>query len=332
LTKVYNERVTAVQKLNLGVAKGETFGLLGVNGAGKTTTFKMITGDIPITSGDVYLCRNSVKKNLAQVYKNVGYCPQFDAVIEQLTGRETIQMFANLRGIKETHIDRIVDNLAQNLLFTKHIDKKVGMYSGGNKRKLSTAVAMLGNPAVVFFDEPTTGLDPVARRHVWNAVNRLRESGTSVVITSHCMEECEALCSRLAIMVDGRFRCLGSPQHLKNKFGEGYSIVAQLNYTSTTSCKIENGGEILGNMHPWEVELQGLKDFIRNHFPHCELKDSHPGFVQYHVPANSAKWAQLFAVMEKAKEKFDLEAYSVGQTSLEQVFFNFTKLQESFEE
>ncbi|CAG7663857.1 unnamed protein product, partial [Allacma fusca] len=83
----------------------------------------------------------------------------------------------------------------------RHIDKKVGAYSGGNKRKLSTAVAMLGNPSVVFFDEPTTGLDPVARRHVWNAVNHLRESGTSVVITSHSMEECEALCSRLGIMV-----------------------------------------------------------------------------------------------------------------------------------
>ncbi|CAG7716860.1 unnamed protein product, partial [Allacma fusca] len=332
LTKVYNERMTAVKKLNLGVAKGETFGLLGVNGAGKTTTFKMITGDIPITSGDVFVCRNSIKRNLAAVYKNLGYCPQFDAVIEQLTGRETIKMFANLRGIKETHIDRIVNNLAENLLFTQHIDKKVGLYSGGNKRKLSTAVAMLGNPPVVFLDEPTTGLDPVARRHVWNAINRLRETGTSVVITSHCMEECEALCSRLAIMVDGRFRCLGSPQHLKNKFGEGYSIVAQLNYTSTTSSKTEQSNQVSGTAQPWELELRGLKDFIKSHFPDCELKDSHPGFVQYHVPGNSTKWAKLFAVMEEAKEKFNLEAYSVGQTSLEQVFFNFTKLQESYKE
>ncbi|CAG7727742.1 unnamed protein product [Allacma fusca] len=204
--------------------------------------------------------------------------------------------------------------------------------SGGNKRKLSTAVAMLGNPSVVFFDEPTTGLDPVARRHVWNAVNHLRESGTSVVITSHSMEECEALCSRLGIMVDGRFRCLGSPQHLKNKFGEGYSIVAQLSYTSTASSKKEPGEGLSGNLQPWEYELQGLKDFIKNHFPDCELKDSHPGFVQYYVPGKGTKWAKLFAVMEKAKEQFNLDAYSVGQTSLEQVFFNFTTLSKAYEE
>ncbi|CAG7829934.1 unnamed protein product, partial [Allacma fusca] len=126
--KVYNGKFTAVKKLSLGVPKGETFGLLGVNGAGKTTLFKMITGDIPITNGDIFLCKNSVRKNLTDVYKNLGYCPQFDALIEQLTGRETIRMFANLIGIKESHIDRITDNLAEKLLFTRHIDKKVGAY------------------------------------------------------------------------------------------------------------------------------------------------------------------------------------------------------------
>ncbi|CAG7716861.1 unnamed protein product [Allacma fusca] len=330
--KVYNRNLTAVKDLSLGVPKGETFGLLGVNGAGKTTLFKMITGDIELTSGDIFLCKNSVRRNLSEVYRNLGYCPQFDALIEQLTGRETIRMFANEKGIQDSHIDRITNNLAESLMFTKHIDKKVWEYSGGNRRKLSTAVAMLGNPKVIFLDEPTTGLDPVARRHVWNAVNLLRESGTSVVITSHSMEECEALCSRLAIMVDGRFRCLGSPQHLKNKFGEGYSIVAQLNYTSTTSSKTEQDNQVSGNLQPWELELGGLKDFIKSHFPDCELKDSHPGYVQYYVPGSSTKWARLFAVMEKAKEEFNLDAYSVGQTSLEQVFLNFTTMAKSYEE
>ncbi|CAG7822963.1 unnamed protein product [Allacma fusca] len=329
--KTYNEEVTAVRNLSLGVPKGEIFGLLGVNGAGKTTTFKMITGDISVTSGDIYLCKNSVRRNISEVYKKLGYCPQFDALIEQITGRETLRLFATLKGIQEDHIDRIINNLSESLLFTKHIDKQVLEYSGGNKRKLSTAVAMLGNPAVVFLDEPTTGLDPVARRQLWNAVNRLKESGTSVVITSHSMEECEALCSRLGIMVDGGFQCLGSPQHLKNKFGEGYSIVAQLNYTSNDTEKFySDDGSIVTPQ--WEVELQGLKDFLKKHFPDCELKDAHPGFVQYYVPGRNTKWADLFAVMERAKEEFNLDAYSVGQTSLEQVFFNFTTQSKSFEE
>ncbi|CAG7827997.1 unnamed protein product, partial [Allacma fusca] len=324
LTKVYG-KFTAVNHLTLGIQQGETFGLLGVNGAGKTTTFKMLTGDIPVTSGDAYMCQYSVRKHLHKVYQRLGYCPQFDAVIEQLTGRETIRMFAHLKGIRESHIDNIVDNLAENLLFTQHIDKQVGEYSGGNKRKLSTALAMLGNPPIVFLDEPTTGMDPVARRHVWNAVSRLRELGTSVVITSHSMEECEALCSRLAIMVNGQFQCLGSPQHLKNKFGEGYTVIAQLNYSGRADLGSIGSDEEL--LRPWERELKSLQDYLEAQFPDCELKDAHPGFVQYHVLGRDVKWGKLFAVMENAKEEFNLEAYSVGQTSLEQVFFNFTKLQ-----
>ena len=114
--------------LNLAVKRGETFGLLGVNGAGKTTTFKMLTGDIPVTEGDAYLYTASVRKNIKKVHENLGYCPQFDAIIEEMTGRETIRLFARLRGIKECEIDALADKLAQELLFTKYIDKVVKGY------------------------------------------------------------------------------------------------------------------------------------------------------------------------------------------------------------
>ncbi|XP_073944582.1 phospholipid-transporting ATPase ABCA3-like [Choristoneura fumiferana] len=157
-----------------------------------------------------------------------GYCPQFDAVFGELTGRETLQLFSLLRGLRSEHAAARADMLAHALGFTKHLDKRVEQYSGGNKRKLSTAVALLGHTRLVFVDEPTTGVDPAAKRQVWRAVRGVRRAGRGVVLTSHSMEECEALCSRLTIMVNGQFQCLGTPQHLKTKFSEGFTLTIKM--------------------------------------------------------------------------------------------------------
>lgn len=208
--------------------RSECFGLLGVNGAGKTSTFKMLTGDVKISSGEAFVRGISLKTDMPDVHKIIGYCPQFDALIEDLTGRETLEMFALLRGVRRNEINALSIRLANELNFMKHIDKKVMEYSGGNKRKLSTAVALIGNPVVVYLDEPTTGMDPGAKRHLWNMVSKIRSSGKSIVLTSHSMEECEALCTRLAIMVNGEFKCLGSTQHLKNKFSKGFLLTVKV--------------------------------------------------------------------------------------------------------
>lgn len=130
--------------------RGECFGLLGVNGAGKTSTFKMLTGDTKISSGEAYVRGISLKTNMPEVHKIIGYCPQFDALLEDLSGAETLELFALLRGIRPSDIPALSRRLANDLNFTQHIDKQVNEYSGGNKRKLSTAVALIGNPAVVY--------------------------------------------------------------------------------------------------------------------------------------------------------------------------------------
>lgn len=232
VSKFYG-KFLAVNQISIAIRPGECFGLLGVNGAGKTTTFKMMTGDERISDGNAWVRGISLKSDMPDAHKVIGYCPQFDALIEDLTGRETLEMFALLRGVPRQEIDGVSLRLASELNFTKHIDKKVSEYSGGNKRKLSTAVALLGNPSVVYLDEPTTGMDPGAKRCLWNMVCKVRNSGKSIVLTSHSMEECEALCSRLAIMVNGEFKCLGSTQHLKNKFAKGYVL----------SVKVQKGSE-----------------------------------------------------------------------------------------
>lgn len=131
----------------------ECFGLLGVNGAGKTTTFKMLTGDEKITGGEAFVRGISLKSDMTEVHKIIGYCPQFDALLDDLTGAETLKVFALLRGIDRKDIPILSERLAIDLKFINHINKKVGEYSGGNKRKLSTAIAVMGNPVVVYLGD-----------------------------------------------------------------------------------------------------------------------------------------------------------------------------------
>ncbi|XP_051573029.1 phospholipid-transporting ATPase ABCA3-like isoform X1 [Myxocyprinus asiaticus] len=313
LSKVYSggQSLLAVDRLSLAVGKGECFGLLGFNGAGKTTTFKMLTGDESITSGDAFIDGYSIIRDVKKVQQRIGYCPQFDAVLDHMTGRETLSMYARLRGIPEKYVSACVENVLRSLLLEPYADKLVRSYSGGNKRKLSAGMALIGGPPVIFLDEPSTGMDPVARRLLWDAITRTRESGKAIIITSHSMEECEALCTRLAVMVNGQFKCLGSPQHLKSKFGSGYTLLAKVH--------IETDLE--------EMDLQLFKDFIESTFPGSLLKDEHQGMVHYHLTDKSLTWAQVFGVLETAKEKYRIEDYCVSQISLEQVFLSFAQFQ-----
>uniref|UniRef100_A0A8C0IS39 ATP binding cassette subfamily A member 3 n=1 Tax=Chelonoidis abingdonii TaxID=106734 RepID=A0A8C0IS39_CHEAB len=314
-SQVYNssESLLAVDRISLAVNKGECFGLLGFNGAGKTTTFKMLTGDESITSGDAYVDGHSILANIKKVQQRIGYCPQFDALLDHMTGRETLSLYARLRGIPERYIGSCVENMLRGLLLEPHADKLVRSYSGGNKRKLSAGIALIGGPPVIFMDEPSTGMDPVARRLLWDAVTRTRECGKSIIITSHSMEECEALCTRLAIMVNGQFKCLGSPQHLKSKFGSGYTLLAK--------TRAEEEGD-----------MQVFKAFVEKMFPGRVLKHEHQGMVHYHLTNKNLSWAQVFGELERAKEKFHVEDYSVSQISLEQVFMSFTRFQHCTEE
>lgn len=228
LTKSYGN-VLAVNRLSMAVTSFECFGLLGVNGAGKTTTFKVLTGDEHIFDGDAWACGASIKHNLSSVYKRIAYCPQFDAFFEDLTARETLEVFGLMHGIR--NINAISPAIATKFNFSSYLDKKVSAFSGGNKRKLSTALAFLGNRSLVYLDEPTAGMDPETKRRIWNIISKERSFGKTIVLTSHSMDECEALCSRLTIMVRGEFKCIGSMQHLKNKFSQGYDLSIKVRKT-----------------------------------------------------------------------------------------------------
>ena len=188
LSKVYKKsktNVLAVDRICLGVPQGECFGLLGVNGAGKTSTFKMLTGHASISAGDALIHQHSVVHDLKNVHSAIGYCPQFDALFGELTVIEHLELYAAIRGLSSTKKSEVLNWVLSTLNLRDHMSKQTRTLSGGNKRKLSAAIALLGNPKVVLLDEPTSGMDPIARRFLWDLIKSVVKSGHSVILTSH---------------------------------------------------------------------------------------------------------------------------------------------------
>ncbi|XP_065294718.1 phospholipid-transporting ATPase ABCA3-like [Dermacentor albipictus] len=326
LSRVYGS-FCAVHELSFGVRKGECFGLLGINGAGKTTTFNMLTATIGPSAGEAFVDGYSVTSDTKQVRRRIGYCPQTDALPGFLTGREVLTLYARIRGIPENRLGVVCRALAQLFYFTPHLDSTLDTYSGGNKRKVSTAVAFMGSPQLVILDEPSTGMDPVAKRCVWNTLQELIVRGCSIILTSHSMEECEAMCSRLAIMVNGRLCCLGSPQHLKNKFGSGYSIMIKVAGAKPSATSLTSHSSFSSKDESLGTEVDGVKNYMQARLPGIELIGAHNGLLEFHLSAPDLSWAEVFDVMDQAKGVFNVADYSVAQLTLEQVFLHFAMLQ-----
>ncbi|CAM6122589.1 unnamed protein product [Calypogeia fissa] len=295
----------AVRDLCLGIPSGECFGFLGVNGAGKTTTLSILSGDIKPTSGIAFINGHSVVTDLQGVRKHIGYCPQFDPLLDLMTGREHLQMYARLKGVPRRRVRNTADEVLKAVGLQKYADTVAGVYSGGNKRKLALAIALVGDPAVVFLDEPSSGMDPVARRSMWDViVDAITERNVSMVLTTHSMEECEALCGRVGVMVAGSLMCLGSIQHLKSRFGNGYNVELQ--------CKRPEN-------------LQQIHGMITEFFPGATLDEQHSLRVKYSIPLEGLSLSKVFRTIESEKERIGLEDYSVSQSSLEQIFISFAK-------
>ncbi|XP_041938349.1 uncharacterized protein abca12 isoform X2 [Alosa sapidissima] len=310
LSKIYqhlSKKVQAVKRLSVGIPAGECFGLLGVNGAGKTTTFKMLTGDVSPTNGtaqirdqegrmvDIMDCR---KEGI-----NIGYCPQVDALDDLLTGEEHLYFYARIRGISKREMHRVVNYLLRKLELGYHRNTTSENYSCGTRRKLSTALALVGSPQILLLDEPSSGMDPRSKRHLWKIISEQVKGKCAVVLTSHSMEECEALCTRLAIMVQGQFRCLGSLQHIKNRFGSGFTVKM---YLEMASCNVDT-----------------ITNYMQEHFPSTYLKDHHSTMVEYHVPIAPGGIADIFDQLESNKTALQIKHFSVSQTTLDEVFINF---------
>ncbi|KAM3955750.1 cholesterol transporter ABCA5-like, partial [Aphomia sociella] len=228
-------RRAGLARLSLAVHGGEVFGLLGHNGAGKTTTMKIITAEERPTCGAVMLGGQNVDESQTSAFQMLGYCPQHDALWKNVTIREHIECYAAIRGVSKSDIPRIVDAYLNGLQIMEHASKHADECSGGTKRKLSFALAMVGNPRLVLLDEPSTGMDPRSKRFLWDTILASFQGKKGAILTTHSMEEADALCSRVGIMVKGSLRCIGSTQHLKNLYGAGYTLEMKIGQNNQKS-------------------------------------------------------------------------------------------------
>jgi ABC-type multidrug transport system ATPase subunit len=313
--KSFGKNQHAVRGISFGVTKGECFGLLGPNGAGKTTTMSMLTAQLGPSFGEIILAENSIySSDLHTLYRKaqIGYCLQSNqALSPYLTVREHLELYLGLRSnFSEHQMKAKIDEMIERMDLEQYTNRMAKNLSGGNKRKLSVAVAMLTGYKIVFMDEPSTGMDPGARRSLWSVITEAKGDTVEpkcIVLTTHSMEEAEAVCNRIAIMVKGKMRCLGSNQHLKNKFGSGYRLVLNIKE------------EFAGHVH----------SFVSQLFPGSVLLEAVEGFRTYDVGRIEGKLSMFFEEIEKYKDSVGINNYSMSQTSLEQVFLHLAKQQEN---
>jgi len=279
------------------VRPGEVFGFLGTNGAGKTTTISVLCGEQLPTTGRAYVAGLDVVVDALESRRRIGYCPQFDATIDLLTPEEHLYLFSGLRGLAPAATTRTVEYLLNFCDLTPHRSKLSSQLSGGNRRKLSVALALLGAPQVVFLDEPSAGMDPMARRALWTTITEISKR-SAIVLTTHHLEEVEAMANRVAIMDKGEMKCLGSMQHLKSKYGAGFEL--NIRFASTP-------------------DVETFLPHLKRQFPEATIIEQRDQKVLFGLPQN-VRLSEVFDFVETNKMSSHITDYGVTQTSLEQVF------------
>ena len=310
LSKTYENGFQAIKGVSFGVQKNQIFGLLGPNGAGKSTTFNILTALLPNSGGSCTFKNLEVNRNMVEIFKDVGICPQFDCLWANLTPKEHLYLFGKLKGLKDNDLKQSVAYFLQTMQLDFFKETKAGNLSGGNKRKLCVANALIGGPDLLFFDEPSTGLDPIARRFLWNTLAQsLKSRGSSIVLTTHSMIEAESLCDNIGIMVNGKLVCFGSTQELKDKYGQGYIITIKPKLNVSVDEKI------------YELYPKATK-----------TKNNKEGYVEFQLPLEGFSFFKTFSFLEKElMDKKLIEDFSISQASLEQIFLNFSKQQKGEE-
>jgi ABC-2 type transport system ATP-binding protein len=218
LTKRFEDKV-AVDDLNLTITEGELFGLLGPNGAGKSVTINSLCGILQPTSGITRVGGYDVQREPGKVHRIIGLCPQEPSYFSYLTGRENVELFGRLQEVPSKALAKQSSQLITDVGLSEDADRRVSKYSGGMVRRLSIAMALINDPQIAFLDEPTVAMDPQSRHATWDLIRGLKKRGKTVILTSHYIEEVEALADRVGVIDNGRLIALGTPTELKEKHG-----------------------------------------------------------------------------------------------------------------
>ena len=300
LRKTYDGKVEAVRGLSLHIEAGECFGLLGPNGAGKTTTIEILEGLLAPTSGEVRIFGHTWNDNPRQLREWIGISLQETRLSEKLNVRETIELFASFYSEPRPAAD-----ILEELQLSEKTDAWVGKLSGGQKQRLAVATALVGNPRILFLDEPTTGLDPQSRRQLWDIIRVFQKKGGTVLLTTHYMDEAERLCDRLAIVDHGVIIAEGTPSDLIERLGGHHVVEFQVSKEASQNA---NGND--DNLNRWR-SLPSVESVRREDSTVClSVREPHLA-----IPA-------LLDVVNS--DGHQLEHLSTRQASLEDVFVQLT--------
>jgi ABC-type branched-subunit amino acid transport system ATPase component len=297
----------AVDGVSLCVPYGETLGLLGPNGAGKTTIISALTGAARATRGGARISGLDVATQLAAVWRTLGVCPQFDCVWPHLSVRHTLEFYAAVKGVSGERMRGVVQRSAEKVgLDGDSFSMPAGKLSGGQRRRLSIAISLLGDPDVVFLDEPTTGLDPENRNGIHRILAAEKRAGRAVLLTTHSMDEADVLCDRIAIVASGKLRAVGTQQRLKHRFGSGYRLTLHLDATSPAAL---------------DATAARAHAFVVRALSPQALLLSRVGTSMTYVLPRGTDVAGVFAALDAVRGKGEgISEFGVSQASLEEVF------------
>lgn len=305
LVKVYKGGTRAVDGISFTVGEGEFFGFLGPNGAGKTTTIRILSTLLRPTSGSATVSGIDVLAHPGDVRKQVGFAMQTVAVDPLATGRENLELIGRLRRVPEPQLQARIDELLVLMKLTESQKKVVGTFSGGMKRRLDLATALLHRPRVLFLDEPTEGLDPQSRNALWEELESVNRSGTTMFLTTHYMEEADRLCKRIAIVDEGKIVVEGTPAELKRTVGND---VVELQLEADGSEELERQRASIARM------LEGFD-------PVAEIKPS-PAGIQLYVSNAAAAIPELVRRLDGNGVR--IGSLTMHQPSLDDVFLRYT--------
>lgn len=261
VTKEYGS-ITVVDHLNLEISHGEFFGLLGPNGAGKTTTIRMISTLTPLTSGSIWIDGKNMDRNLSDVKIKIGVVPQYNNLEGEMTAWENLELHGRLYNMPKAIRRKRIAELLEFTELTERAHDLAKKFSGGMKRKLMIAKNLMHNPTILLLDEPTVGLDPVARKKMWDLLKVLKTKGLTVLLTTHYIEEAEVLCDRVGLMNGGKLVELDTPEKLKAKVGacvlEYFAKgVTQSEFFATRKDALNRAASIEGNVN---IRSSNLED------------------------------------------------------------------------
>ena len=361
LTKIYSSNLKSkdpkkrkkksLDNFTICLNDNEIFGLLGPNGAGKTTFFSILTGIYEPTNGNAFIRGHSIKTELERSYEFIGYCPQFDLLWEDLSVENTLYFYSRIKNKEKSKINYMVKKILEDVNLMKFKNYLVRELSGGMKRRLSLGIALIGEPPIVFLDEPTTGLDPKNKREIWDILSHCKEN-RCMILTTHLMDEAETLCDRIGIILKGKIRCLGSQYKLKAEYGKGFKLCINLkpylledSYSNEDKIenlkKLENiiketsdrkmgfffdKNKIIEQNKKNEKRIKKIKQFLNTIFnKNCNLMEKHRSAAIFEIGSDVFNPELLFQKLEENKQELEITNWAISQIDLEDIFIKLTE-------